>query len=156
MHKKILSSLLLKTATLSTLLLMNLSAQDRPAVSATNVEASKPAAYIFEVDFDAEVSPNTRLNITFPNAFNISTVMMAVSEKLDGNLQAAVQANTVTLQRVGAESSVPAGEAIDLKVASVINPANMDQDWDFIFAVLNGNTEIARDTLRTRVAPITR
>lgn len=155
MQNNMLKNLFVQALAISIVLTATLAAQNRPGVSATNLQASKPAAYIFEVVFDSEVRLGSRIDITFPKAFNTQMVMMAVSEKLDGNLTATVNENVVSITRQNAEATIAAGEVIDLKLASIINASQMDQEWEFTFALFNGNNEASKQTIRSRVEQFT-
>ncbi len=156
MLKNVYQNVIVKTCAVIVLLTLSLQAQNMVNVSATNREASKPAAYIFEVVFDSEVRPDSRIDITFPKAFNTQLVMMAVSEKLDGNLMASVKDNVISLSRQNASTTIAAGDTIDLKVASVINPGQMEQEWDFDVALVNDNTTIRKQNARSRVEQYTK
>lgn len=155
MPKNVVKNLLIQTLMFLVVLAVSLTAQNRAGVSATNLEASKPAAYIFEVVFESEVRLDSRIDITFPKAFNAQMVMMAASEKLDGNLTATVKDNVVSLMRQNAESIIAAGEALDIKLASIINASPMDQEWEFTFTLFNGNNEASKQTIRSRVEQFT-
>ena len=147
---------LVKSLVLFAFMSIAVQAQSIVTVSATNREASKPAAYIFEVVFDSEVRRDSRIDITFPAAFNTNMVMMAVSEKMDGNLNATVKDNVVSLTRRNGKTSIAAGQPIDLKLASIINPSQSDKEWDFTVALYNGSTETSKQSLRSRVEQFTK
>jgi hypothetical protein len=83
-------------------------------------------------------------------------VMMAVSERMDGNLKPTVKDNVVSLTRHNAKSTIPAGETIDMKLASVINPSQSDKEWDFTVTLHNGNAETSKQSLRSRVEQFTK
>ncbi|MBN1560056.1 hypothetical protein JW998_07380 [candidate division KSB1 bacterium] len=141
---KTLKTFFVKTLAVSLLLTAVLSAQNSAVLSASNLEPSKPAAYKFEVDFDAQVTPSSRFEIAFPSAFNVSQAMMAVSEKLDGNLTVTVDKNVVTLRRSAGRNTVAAGETIDFTIASIINPVQPDQEWEFTFILTDGQTTVEK------------
>ncbi len=157
MRNNQLKNLFIKTLLLSTIVATTVTAQKMASVSATNVQASKPAAYIFEVVFDSEVRPDSRIDLTFPQAFNTEMVMMATSEKMDGNLTPTVKGNVVSLNRQNATTTIAAGDTIDIKLASVLNPNQIDKEWDFTFRLFNtSNAEMSKQTIRSRVEQFTK
>lgn len=154
MKTDIVKSFFVKTVLLFTLLLSLLQAQDYFAVSATNIESSKTAAYIFEVTFDSDLSTNHQINIIFPNAFNINTVIMAVSEKMGGSLKTTVAKTMLTLNPIKADLSIAAGDTVDFQIASIINPAFIDQEWDFTFILTKEQVEIEKKMLSGRIVQL--
>jgi len=78
---------------------------------------------------------------------------MAVSDKLDGNLDVTAEKNSIKLHRSGGRNTVDAGEMVDLKVASIINPAQIDRDWDFTFILVDGQREV-ETKVRTQITLI--
>lgn len=157
MRKNVIKNLFINTLMMSTLLGGYLYAQQIVGVSATNREACKPAAYIFEVVFDSEVRPDSRIDLTFPQAFNTEMVMMATSEKMDGNLTPTVKGTVVSLNRQNATTTIAAGDTIDIKLASVLNPHQIDKEWDFTFRLFNtSNAEMSKQTIRSRVEQFTK
>ncbi|RQW04051.1 hypothetical protein EH222_11760 [candidate division KSB1 bacterium] len=141
---KTMKRFFVKTLTLALLLAAAVRAQNSAALSASNLEPSKAAAYKFEVDFDSQVTQSSRFEIVFPSAFNVSQAMMAVSEKLDGNLTVTVDSTIVTLRRSGGRNAIAANETIDFTIASIINPAQPDQEWEFSFILTTGQTAVEK------------
>ena len=138
----------IRTVALSMLFAATIHAQNS-GVYATTVEPAKPAAYIFEVIFASELSPTSHIEIVFPQAFNLSSVMMATSDKLDGNLKTSVKKNTLILTR-NASGTVAGGQAIDLKIATIVNP-QISQEWDFVVLLKDGTTEIEKKLVRSQI-----
>ncbi|MBN1479825.1 hypothetical protein EH223_18120 [candidate division KSB1 bacterium] len=154
MKTSAVKSFLIKTVTLFVAHFSLLHAQDHFAVYATNTESAKPAAYIFEVTFASELSANHQIKIVFPNAFNVNPVMMAVSEKLGGSLKTTVEKNSLTLHQNKADLAIAAGDTVDLQIASIINPAFIDQEWEFTFILSKDQVEIEKKMLLSRVVQL--
>lgn len=152
MNKKTLHRFFVKITAVTVMLTGVLSAQT-PAVLATNTEASKPAAYIFRLTFAAEISPSAVVEITFPDAFNLGAVMMAVSDSLEGTLNATVDSSLLTLKRNGG-ATYAAGQPVDFKIASIINPSLPGQEWDFGVTLLEGRVEKDKQQFRSQIVQL--
>ena len=153
MLMKTLKTIFVKTIVLSILFTTVMQSEEDATIHASNTDASKPAAYKFEVNFDSKVTPTSHFEIIFPKTFNVSTAIMAVSDKLDGNLDVTAEKNSIKLHRSGGRNTVDAGEMVDLKVASIINPAQIDRDWDFTFILVDGQREV-ETKVRTQITLI--
>jgi len=112
MLMKTFTRFFVRTVALSLLFAATIYAQN-PGVSATSVEPSKPAAYIFEVIFDSELSPTSHIEIVFPAAFNLNNVVLAASERIDGMLSVSSKKNSLIIKRVKAQSPIRAGEVVE-------------------------------------------
>jgi len=139
---KTIKTIFVKTITLSILLTAVIRAESGAVLYASNLDPSKPAAYKIEVSFDSQVTPSSQFEIIFPNAFNVSTAMMAVSDKLDGTLSVTVEKNKLTLNRHSGSNSIAPGDTVDFKIASIINPALLDQEWEFTFLLSDGQIAV--------------
>lgn len=124
-------------------------AESRLLVFTTATTPAKPAAYIFEIVFDSPVSPASHFEIIFPPEYNLKNVVMASSSKLDGTLQVESQQNRLIVSRQGAELSIPAGQVIDLKIATVLNPADTSGDRYMTVVLKQNQAEIERAQSRS-------
>ena len=124
-----------------------LMAQQRSGVYATNTEPSQSAAYIFEVNFDSELQQASQIEIIFPPQFNIQNVVMASSSALDGGLKAEAARDTLKLSRVNGSNTVPSGQLVDLKLATLLNPSEPSSDYTFTVLLKNDETVVERQTL---------
>jgi len=125
-------------------------------VRATTVEPAQQAAYIFELSFDSDVSPTSQIEIIFPAAFNLNNAVLAASEKIDGMLTARAVKSSLVIKRVQARNPIKAGELVDIKVASILNPNVMDQDWSFKVVVREGQKELGQKVLSTKIEQFTK
>jgi len=125
-------------------------------VRATTMEPAQQAAYIFELSFDSDVSSTSQIEIVFPPAFNLNNAVLAASEKIDGMLTAKAVKSSLVIKRVQPQNPIKAGERVDIKVASILNPNVMDQDWTFKVIVRDGQRELGQKVLSTKIEQFTK
>lgn len=125
-------------------------------VRATTMEPAQQAAYIFELSFDSDVSPTSQIEILFPIAFNLNNAVLAASDKIDGMLKAQAVKSSLVIKRVQAQKAIKAGEVVDIKVASILNPNVMDQNWSFKVIVRDGQRELGQKVLSTKIEQFTK
>jgi len=116
--------------------------QNRVDVRATSVTALQAAAYVFDITFESSVSSNAKIEIEFPKEFNLDQVIMADSDAFDGELLLSKKNNIVVIERSKAQTDIPAGTPIDLKLASVIHPENPDSAPSFNITLVEDQREI--------------
>ena len=130
--------------------------QSTAKVQATSLEPASQAAYLFELYFDSDVSPSSQIEIVFPPAFNLNHAVLAASDKLDGTLKVRSDKSSLIINRVKAETPIQAGELVDIKVAAILNPNVMSQDWSFRVIVRDGQREIDQKVVSTAIGQITK
>ena len=119
------------------------------SVSATHDRPVKPAAYIFNLQFDLPVTSTSQIEITFAEQFTLLQNVIASSDDLSGGLLAKVDRQKLILQRVKAQQDIAAGNRIEIRAASIINPVDMEKSYDFSVLLLTGNSIV--DSVRTSV-----
>lgn len=112
------------------------------SVQATQLTPLKPAAYVFRLTFDAPVSPASQIEISFPKQFTLNQTVMAASEAMDGGFTVNVSDSSVFCQRTGKGASIPAGRSVDLKVATIVNPVDMQNSFDLQIILMNGTEKV--------------
>ena len=125
-------------------------------VHATTLEPARQAAYIFEFSFDSDVSPTYHIEIVFPAAFNLNNAVIAASEKLDGMLSVKSDKSSLIIKRIKAQNPIRAGEVVDIKVATILNPNVMTPDWEFKVIVRDGQREVEQKVLSTAIEQLTK
>jgi len=130
-------------------------AQTDVKVRATTLEPAHQAAYIFKVVFDSDVSLSSHIEIVFPPAFNLNSTVLAASDKLDGTLTVKKIKSSLLIKRVNAQTPIRAGEPVDFRIASILNPNEMNRDWSFKVIVRENDREIEQKELTTKVEQLT-
>ena len=130
--------------------------QSSAKVHATTLEPARQAAYIFEFSFDSDVSPTSQLEIVFPAAFNLNNAVLAASEKLDGMLKVRNEKSSLIISRVKAQTPILAGEVVDIKVATILNPNVMTPDLDLKVIVRDGQREVEQKVLSIAIEQLTK
>ena len=131
-------------------------AQQRSELFVTNTLPSQTAAYIFEVNFDSELEQTSHFDIIFPPEFNIRNAVMATSSKMDGSLSVSVSNDTLSLSRTSAESVVPAGEFVDFKIATILNPTEISPEYTFTVILKQQQSEVERKQIISALNPYER
>ncbi|MDZ7724520.1 MAG: hypothetical protein U5R06_17395 [candidate division KSB1 bacterium] len=119
---------------------VQLRAGELQSVFATQIRPVRPAAYIFNIQFDAPVTATSQIEIRFAEQFTLLQNIIVSSDDLAGGLQAVVEKQKLIITRVKPAGSVEAGEALEIRTASVVNPVDMEQPYEFQISLLNGNT----------------
>ena len=130
--------------------------QTSTKVRATTLEPASQAAYIFELNFDSDVSPTSHIEIIFPKTFNLNHAVVAASEKLDGMLSVKSEKSSLIIKRVKAQTPIRAGEVVDIKVATILNPNVMTPNWEFKVRVSDGERTIEQKELTTAIEQLTK
>lgn len=130
--------------------------QTSTKVRATTLEPASQAAYIFELNFDSDVSPTSHIEIIFPPSFNLNGATMAASDKIDGMLSVKREKSSLIIQRIKAQTPIPAGDVVDLKVATILNPNEMRPDWEFRVIVHDGERDVEQKVLSTAIEQLTK
>ena len=123
------------------------------SVKVTQLESKKPAAYDIVFQADQDIAPQGEIDIIFPQDFNISQVILADSRTLTGGLTVTVNKDTVKIKRSGLGDVVSAGSTPDIKLATVINPQDMDKEYDFRILIRENNRVISNRTLTSTLSP---
>ena len=127
-------------------------AQERFSVAATNVSSQKAAAYNFVLNLDQALSNTAEIQIDFPETFKTSLVLMADSRVVNGGFSVNVEDQTVIVQRTGLGDAIASGEEFDLKLATVINPADMQGERDFTIRFLENNNIVLESTFKSDIS----
>lgn len=107
-----------------------LMAQDSLKVNALNPAAG--ATSIYQVSFVTAdtLYPDAQITLTFPEAFDLSKVVMANSTSINGGFKVEVNQNSVVLRRTGLGRPIMPGEAVEVKFANVVNPKEFDGEFN--------------------------
>lgn len=136
-------------------LFTHVNAQESAGAYATQLTPGNFAAYIFYVKFDKNIAPTAQIEINFPIVFNLSKTVIAASKALDGGLAISVEKNVVRLKRTGASKTIPEGTVIDLRLASILNPVEMENSWEFKFSLLNNQQSVDEKLVRATINKMT-
>ena len=128
--------------------------QQLVSVSATQVSPRQEAGYRFVIETDQYLPADAVLTIKFPDAFLLNNCIMAVSQTLNGGLTVnVIDSNIVRVGRTGLGDLAPSGQ-VDIYLASIINPMDMDQDYNFEITILENSQELTSQVSAARVLPV--
>jgi len=121
---------ILPVVLLSLFLVKSVLSQQLVSVSATQLQPGHQAGYKFVINTDQAISPTASFVIIFPKEFLLDRAILCGSHGFNGGLTMQVNQDTVRIQRSGLGTEQPAGE-IDLFVGSVVNPEDMEKEYEF-------------------------
>ena len=133
----------------SLILSQSVLSQQLVSVSATQLQPRSQAGYVFVIQTTQPLSPNSGFVIVFPQAFMLQNVKMGATKAFRGGVTVEVRGDTAIVRRTGLGDTAPAGD-IDIFLASVINPPDMEQEFDFKITRLDG--ELPGTVVDTRIA----
>ncbi len=96
--------------------------KDSVDVSLLNREAGATTLLTATFVLSDTLRPDGAIELTFPPGFDVSNVKIAGSSRINGGFRVQVQGQTVRLLRQGRGRTLPPGEKVDVKIATVVNP----------------------------------
>ncbi|HPG39152.1 MAG TPA: hypothetical protein PLP19_03615 [bacterium] len=133
---------ILPVVLLSLFLVKSVLSQQLVSVSATQLQPGHQAGYKFVINTSQVVSPTASFAIIFPQQFFLERASLCGSKTLNGGLTMQVNQDTVRIQRSGLGTEQPAGE-IDLFVGSIVNPDDMEADYEFQIYHYENNRQVS-------------
>ena len=113
-------------------------------VKATTVEPRKTAAYEFSFRAAEDILPGARFEIVLPPKCITAYLKMATSVSMLGGLAARAANDTVYVQRSGLGNAVSAGDSVAIRIAAIVNPAEMNYDYTFILDHISSSASRTR------------
>ncbi len=101
------------------------------SLSALPYEAGEQALLRFEISQDTLISSTARFAIIFSEHFDLKPVMFADSRIMDGDIYVSVKKDTVWVKRGGNGSSIEANVKIDIIIALVKLPLDLELEYPF-------------------------
>ena len=101
--------------------------------------ANVNASSIYEITFSIgqEISSNAKIIITFPDAFNLSDVLIAGSTTINGGFKVMVESSKVILQRSGLGRTIAPNEKVNVKFANIRNPSEPADNYKIIVEIID-------------------
>jgi hypothetical protein len=113
-------------------------------VKATTVEPRKTAAYEFSFRAAEDILPDARFEIVLPAQCMTAYLKMATSVSMLGGLAATATNDTVYVQRSGLGNRLSAGDSVIIRIAAIVNPAEMNLDYTFILDHISSSASRTR------------
>lgn len=127
---------------LSLFLVKSVLSQQLVSVSATQLQPGHQGGYKFVINTAQPVSPAASFTIIFPKEFYPDRAILCGSKALNGGMTMEVNQDTVRIIRSGLGTEQPAGE-IDLFVGSVVNPDDMEKEYEFQIIHYENNRQVS-------------
>ena len=114
---------------------LSLQAQSLHRVVASPFEPASPSVLRFEWDNGGPITPLWRLGVVLPPEFDRSQLLLAASRSINGGFTVANSGDTLWAVRSGAGDRINAAERMDLSVASIGLPSDLQASYPFIFII---------------------
>lgn len=123
---------------------------DTVAVMAKHPESGESSIYQISVVVSKPIPPDAIFRVTFPDEFDLSSLMIVGSTTMNGGFELTVNKQVVTIKRSGLGREVPANEKVDFKFAIVKNPARSADNYKLIVEILDReeNTILTKETVQ--------
>ena len=114
---------------------LSLQAQSLQRVVASPFEPGSPAVLRFEWDNGGPISPLWRMGVVLPSAFDRSQFLLAASRSINGGFTVSNSGDTLWAVRGTSGDRVTDTQRVDLSVASIGLPADLQTSYSFIFII---------------------
>ncbi|MBN1996730.1 hypothetical protein JW935_04200 [candidate division KSB1 bacterium] len=104
-------------------------------ITSTELRAGKNAMYVIHFTCSNQILAYDEIMLVFRSPVDLSHVLLAYSQKIQGGFIVNVKSDTVYVKRTGQGSTVSAGEVCDLSIATVINPDPMPEKIEYVVIV---------------------
>ncbi len=100
----------------------------RDHVDVRPLSSTAGAATLYRFDFTLQdtLRPDGVIEVVFPEGFDLSRVVVAGSQSINGGFRVEVKGQTVVLRRQGRGAARRPGEKVDVMLATVRNPGRAD------------------------------
>jgi hypothetical protein len=115
----------------------------------------KATAYKFSFINEVAVTEKTEIQITFPQGYDLSGLIMATMSPEDGGLATEVNGNVVRIKQLKAMQLIPSGTNCELYLASVINPINFEDLQDFVLNFFENGKSVWRKDIQVTIEQLT-
>jgi len=114
-------------------------AKDSVTVEIKNAQAE--ARSICQVNFriSKSISPQATIRVTFPSEFDLSKLLVAGSNTINGGFEMTVDNKVAIIKRSGLGREIQANEKVDVKFAIVKNPIRGDDNYSVQVEVFDDN-----------------
>ena len=113
----------------------SMQAQSLHRVVASPFESGSPAVLRFEWDNGAPITPFLKFGVVLPPDFDHSQFLLAASQSINGGFTVSHSGDTLWAVRSVTGDRVKATEWVDLSVASIGLPADLQKSYPFIFII---------------------
>jgi len=129
-------------------------AQEIISVKATQTTPRTAATYQFMFTTEQDLPANAEIDIVFPSYFILSKAVLADSRAINGGFTVSVKNDTVKVKRSGMGSVVPKGRAVDLLLASIINPREMAPSYEFSILIRSASAPVMKKKFNSGIAEL--
>lgn len=126
---------------------------DSLSIDPVNNRGGQQSIYILNFSILDTIPPGAQWEINFPAGFDLSKVLLAGSNSINGGFSVQVTGQNILISRSGQGFPLRAGINYDLAFANVNNP--IPGDYDIIIKILDQNgTSISNDySFRLTIVP---
>lgn len=127
---------------------------DTIEVIAKHPESGESSIYQINFVVSKPIPPKALIQVTFPNGFDLSNLMIAGSTTINGGFELKVNKQVVTMKRSGLGREVHANERGDVKFAIVQNPNQPADNYKIVIEILdNEEKSILRKETLQKIIP---
>jgi len=112
-----------------------LRAQSLQRVVASPFEPGSPAVIRFEWDNGEPITPLWRMGVVLPPEFDRTQLLLAASRSINGGFTVANSGDTLWVVRGTSGDRVTGSSRMDLSVASIGLPADLQKSYPFVFII---------------------
>lgn len=117
-------------------------AQELVSVAAAPLLPASATVLRFQMRLPAPVTTQWQMTVIMPPEFDLTQVLMAASFSLNGGLSVACNGDTLRVRRLGVGSNWIQPQPIDVAIATVGLPQDIEREYTFSFMV--------QDSLQTK------
>ncbi|HNW59228.1 MAG TPA: hypothetical protein PKI62_06105 [bacterium] len=130
-----------------------LQAQTLQRVTASPLTPGSPAVLRFEWDNAGPLTPRARLGWVLPADFDRTLLLLAASQSINGGFSVANSGDTLWVARSGAGERIPAAGRLDLAIASIGLPADLERSWPLVFLLQDSSRRVTLNATMTLSRP---
>lgn len=124
-------------------------AQGKATLTALRSTPAQSAMYKLSVELENELQADARVQIAFPEQFDLSAIKIAGSNDIKGGFRVETDRNTLTLKRTGLGAVIPAEQKVSIIFGPLKNPDNLADDH-LVEITIPRNTA-ASDKIREKI-----
>ncbi|MBC8184256.1 hypothetical protein H8E88_24440 [candidate division KSB1 bacterium] len=115
--------------------------EDTVTVEVKNPRAEARSIYQINFLISKPISHKAIIRVRFPIEFDLSKLLVAGSNTINGGFEMTVENDVVTIKRSGLGREIKANEKVDVKFAIVKNPIKADDNYSVQVEVFDDNND---------------
>jgi hypothetical protein len=120
---------------------LSLQAQTLQRIVASPFESGSPAVMRIEWQQENPVTVQWKMGILLPVEFDRSQLLLAASRSINGGFTVANRGDTLWVKRSGSGDRITTTGALDLAIASIRLPADLQRPYPFSFTLVDSSRQ---------------